>query len=66
MKVTIYLHKNNEDINYGEMWKIINAKERKGLTPLERAKIVVKELNELLPTICITQKTMYYFVREVA
>lgn len=61
MKINIYLHKNNEEISYGELWKTIKSKERKGLPRLTRARIVVKELNKLLPLPCKRQRVMYYY-----
>ena len=62
--LVIYLKRNQEEISYGELWKSIKSKSRKQWTAIQRANKVVEELNELLPTICLTQKTMYYFVKE--
>ena len=61
MKIMVYLHKNGENISYGELWKSIKSKERKTWTPLEKANKVVEELNNLLPNACVNQKTMYYY-----
>ena len=64
MKVNVYLKKQNELICYGQLGKIIKSKERKNLTLREKTEIIVRELNELLPTACLNQKVMYYFIKE--
>lgn len=64
MKIIVYLKKNESVISYGELWKTIKSKERKHLTPIEKAQKVVEELNDLLPNSCLKQKTMYYYLKE--
>ena len=61
MKINVYLHKNDEEISYGELWKDIKSKKRKYLPRLTRARMVVNELNKLLPLVCRKQRTMYYY-----
>ena len=63
-KINVYLKKHNCVVCYGQLGKIIKSKERKQLTLREKTEIIVKELNDLLPTACVEQKTMYYFIRE--
>lgn len=61
MKINVYLHKGEEEISYGELWKTIKSKERKDLPRLTRARMVVNELNKLLPLACKKQRVMYYY-----
>lgn len=62
--LVVYLKRNGEEISYGELWKAVKSKERKKWTDLEKAKKVVEELNDLLPSACLRQKTMYYYLRK--
>jgi len=64
--LVVCLKRNGEEISYGELWKTIKSKERTNLTPLEKSKLIVSELNDLLPNACLKQGTLYYFVKEVA
>ena len=64
--LVVCLKRNGEEISYGELWKTIKSKERTNLTPLEKSKLIVNELNDLLPNACLKQGTLYYFVKEVA
>lgn len=69
MIVKVYLKKQNEEISYGELWRIIKKISKKKLEKMTdeekvaKAQKVVDGLNDLLPTICLKQKTMYYFVK---
>ena len=66
MRVNVYLKRNGEIVCYGELGKTVKSKERKHLTLEQKTEIVVRELNELLPSVCVKQQTMYYFVRKEA
>ena len=79
---TFYLHKNGEDINYGNLTDIIpitktrvikvNGKLKRVEKSVEEIdneneqfkERIVRELNDLLPNVCIKQKTMYYYAKE--
>ena len=69
MIVKVYLKKQNEEISYGELWRTIKKIGKKKLEEMTdeekvaKAQKVVDGLNDLLPTICLKQKTMYYFVK---
>lgn len=64
MKVNVYLKRNGEIVCYGELGKDFRSEERKHLTLKEKTEIVVRELNELLPSVCVRQQTTYYYLLE--
>ncbi len=65
MKITIQLKTNDTITNYGEMWKDFRSEERKKLTDLQKANMVVSELNKLLPSAVKRQKVSYWFVKVI-
>ena len=64
MSVNVYLKKCGEVICYGELGKLIKSKDRKHLSLKEKTEIIVKELNDLLPTACVKQQTTFYYLKE--
>lgn len=64
MSVNVYLKKHGEVICYGELGKLIRSEERKHLSLKEKTEVIVKELNDLLPTACVKQQTTFYYLKE--
>lgn len=78
-KWNVYLHKGDQDIYYGDLTKIAPIKKtvvidkvriKKSKEDYEREVIkfrnqIINGLNELLPTACLEQKTMYYYAKEM-
>ena len=77
-KWTVYLHKGDEEISYGDLTKIAPVKKTEEINGVrvKRAKEdiekdtlilrerIIRELNARLPSACLRQKTMYYYAVE--
>ncbi|MCR4661727.1 MAG: hypothetical protein K5765_07010 [Clostridia bacterium] len=77
-KWIVWLHKDNQEISYGDLTDIIHVKQtvvvngirvKKSKEEIENEKRsfrerIVMELNNLLPNACLRQKTMYYHIRK--